>query len=121
MDVADLPRAVTEAARVLRPGGRFAACVTHPFRDAGRFESREEGAPFVVSGSYFEEGIFDETFTRDDLTMRFLGRTYALSSYAAALEQGGLLIETLREPPGVDDRDRRMPQFLMWRALKVKP
>jgi hypothetical protein len=93
--------------------------VTHPFRDAGQFESRDEGAPFIVRGSYFDEGIFDETFTRGGLTMRFLGRTYPLSWYAGALQQAALLIEALPEPVGFDDRDRRMPEFLMLRAVKA--
>jgi hypothetical protein len=30
-----------------------------------------------------------------------------------------LLIEALCEPVGFDDRDRRMPEFLMWRAAKA--
>ncbi len=33
-------------------------------------------------------------------------------------EGAGLVIEALREPRGFDDRDRRMPQFLLWRAVK---
>lgn len=118
MDVADMPRAVAEAARVLRSGGHLAACVTHPFRDVGRFESRDDDARFVVEGSYLQEGQFEGTFTRGGLTMRFDGRTYPIASYAAALERAGLLIEALREPVGFDDRDRRIPEFLMWRAVK---
>ncbi len=35
IDVEDMPCAVAEAARVLESGGRFCACVTHPFADAG--------------------------------------------------------------------------------------
>jgi len=120
MDVDDMPRTVNEIARVLRPGGRFAACVTHPFRDAGRFESGGKGEVFVVRGSYFEEGVFDGTFTRNGLTMRFDGRTYPIASYAKALEQAGFLIEALREPVGFDERDRRMPEFLLFRAVKPR-
>ena len=37
MDIADMPGAVREAARVLGPGGRFCICVTHPINDAGAF------------------------------------------------------------------------------------
>jgi SAM-dependent methyltransferase len=117
MDVDDLPRAVAEAARVLEPGGRFCACVVHPFREAGRFAGSEDGVPFVVSGSYFEEGSYELTVERDGLTFSFASRTYPLESYARALEDAGFLVEALREPVGLDDRDRRLPQFLLWRAV----
>lgn len=118
MDVEDMPVAIAEAARVLESGGRFCVCVTHPFRDAGRFASREDGAPFVVAGSYFEEGSYELTAERDGLSFTFASRTYPLASYMRALEEAGLLVEALREPVGFDDRDRRMPQFLHLRALK---
>ena len=118
MDVDDMPRTVSEIARVLRAGGRFAACVTHPFRDVGSFEADEDGEVFVVRRPYLEEGVFEGTFTRDGLTMRFDGRTHPVESYARALEDAGFLIEALREPVGFDARDRRMPQFLLLRAVK---
>lgn len=118
MDVEDMPAAVTEAARVLESGGRFCVCVTHPFRDTGRFASREPGAPFVVEDSYFEEGSYELHVERGGLAFSFSSRTYPLGSYTAALESAGLLLEALREPVGWDDRDTRIPQFLLWRAVK---
>lgn len=118
MDVEDMPSAVAEAARVLDRAGRFCVCVTHPFRDAGRFESREPGARFVVSDSYFEESSYEYTAERDGLTFAFASRAYPLVSYMHALEHAGLLVEALREPVGFDDRDRRVPQFLHLRAVK---
>jgi len=39
MDVADMPGAVAEAARIPAPGGRLRVCVTHPIENTGRFES----------------------------------------------------------------------------------
>jgi len=118
MDVDDMPQAVREAARVLVPGGRLCACVTHPFTDVGRFESRADDALFVVPGSALEPGRFDETFERDGLRMRFTGRTYPLGHYFAALEQVGLLVEAVREPASAGGRWSRVPNFLMWRAVK---
>lgn len=41
MYVDDLDGVVREIARVLAPGGAFAACVPHPFADAGAFATRE--------------------------------------------------------------------------------
>ena len=40
MDVDELGAAIAEAARVLAPGGRLCACVTHPLNDAGRSRAR---------------------------------------------------------------------------------
>ena len=52
MDVADMPASVQEASRVLEPGGRLCICVTHPTADAGKFQSKEPDAPFVIPGAY---------------------------------------------------------------------
>jgi SAM-dependent methyltransferase len=123
MDVADMPLAVAEAARVLAPGGRFCACVVHPVAEAGTWTSREPDASFVIRGSYFEERHYEETFERDGLTFTFRSRSYPLRSYGAALERAGFLVEALREPdpargsPG-EDRYSRVPLFLLWRALR---
>jgi SAM-dependent methyltransferase len=119
MDVDEMRQAVREAARVLVPGGRLCACVTHPFTDAGRFASREPDALFVVRGSALEPGGYDETFERGDgLRMRFVSHTYPLGHYFAALEQAGLLVEAVREPASAEGRWSRVPNFLMWRAVK---
>jgi SAM-dependent methyltransferase len=118
MDVDDMPVSIAEAARVLRRGGRFCACVTHPFREAGAFQGRQPGAPFVVEGSYLEEGSYELAVERAGLAFSFSSHTYPLSSYMHALETAVLRVESLREPVGSDDRDTRMPQFLLWRAVK---
>ena len=77
-----------------------------------------EELPFTVDGSYFEERSYELTAERDGLSFTFASRTYPLESYMRALEAAGLLVEAVREPVGFDDRDRRMPQFLLWRAVK---
>jgi hypothetical protein len=62
--------------------------------------------------------------------MTFRGWAYPLEDYARALEEAGLLIEALREPPvpaaeverdPPEQRWRRLPNFLMLRALKPPP
>ena len=130
MDVADMPAAVAEAARVLAPGACLCVCVTHPFADAGRWVDVDDpDSPFVVEGSYLRARRFEETMEREGLTMRFDGMAYPLEDYARALEAAGLVIEALREPPatgrlgnrpepGSWRRWRRIPNFLMFRARR---
>ena len=54
LDVEDMPSAIGEAPRVLRPGGRLCACVTHPVADGGGWEDGR----FVLSRSYRRGGPF---------------------------------------------------------------
>ena len=123
MDIDDMHQGVHEAARVLESGGRMCACVTHPIPDAGEFESDEDGARFVISGPYLGDrrwiGIVP--IERDGLQMEFAGWAYPLEGYFRALEAAGFAIEAVREPriDGGSERWRRIPLFLMWRAVKI--
>lgn len=128
MDFDDMPRAVAEATRVLRPGGHFAVCVTHPIMNAARFDTDEPDAPLVIEGSYLATQVFEDVFERDGLTMHFHGMSYPIEAYVSALEHSGLVIEALREPAMPDGlvdqaayrrRWQRIPMFLMWRARKL--
>jgi SAM-dependent methyltransferase len=123
MDVEDMPRSVAEAARVLRPGGHFCACVVHPLIESGEWTSDDDDAAFVIERSYFAERAYEETFARDGLTFTFKSRSYPLEAYARALEDAGFLVEALREPPAppaqrAHGRYSRLPMFLLWRARK---
>jgi SAM-dependent methyltransferase len=111
MDVDDLPAAVVEAARVLAPGGRLCACVTHPTADASR-----------LGGAYLHEAALELPDERDGLTMTWIGRHRPLEAYSRALEAAGLVVEALREPPPAAtaparyDEWRDRPMFLFLRA-----
>lgn len=120
MDIEDMPGAVREAARALQPGGRFCACVTHPILDAGRWESRDANAPFLLVGNYRERRRFEGTFERAGMQITFRGWCHPFEAYARAFENAGLLLERIREPgdPGEDPRHARVPLFLFMRALK---
>ena len=127
MDVDDMPAAVAEAARVLQPGRPLCVSVTHPTADAGRFQSTDPDAPFVIAGSYLGRHRVDEPFERDGLQMHFTGWRYPLEAYSRALEDAGLLINRLREPPAPAsalttrpgyERWQRLPNFLHLRAVK---
>jgi SAM-dependent methyltransferase len=126
MNVEDLAGVVSEAARVLAPGGRFCIAITHPINTAGDFETKEPDSAFVIRKSYFEPRRRDLRAERDGLTMPFVDLHRPLHDYAAALEQAGFVIERIREIPDGDAapqresqlRWRRLPLFLHLRAVK---
>ena len=128
MDIDEMEASIAEAGRVLRTGGAFCASITHPMQDAGTFASTSGDAPFVIEGSYLgARREFDAEVERDGHRMHFKGWAYPLETYVRALEATGLMIQALREPaaekapPSMDPgfaRWRRIPVFLMWRAVK---
>jgi SAM-dependent methyltransferase len=125
-DVDDLDGAIGEAARVLAPGGHLCLAIVHPLSSAGAFQERTAASPFVITGSYLDAAVTDNTFERDGLAMRFVSRHRPLHAYTDALAANGLLVDRLREPalPGAaftgahSPRWRRIPIFLHLRALK---
>jgi SAM-dependent methyltransferase len=126
MNVDDLGSVVSEAARVLEPGGRFCIAITHPINTAGAFKARKPDSPFVIRESYFEPHRNDLRAERGGLTMTFVDLHRPLQAYGEALEQSGFLIERIREigdeeePPQRESqlRWRRVPLFLHVRAVR---
>jgi 2-polyprenyl-3-methyl-5-hydroxy-6-metoxy-1,4-benzoquinol methylase len=125
MDVDDVPTALKEFRRVIRPTGQVIISICHPFVDHGHFASKEMNSPFVVEGTYFGRQHFDGVEERDGLRMHFAGWSQPLEAYGIALEEAGLAITSLREPvPDLDDGRNhmapwlRMPLFI-W--LKARP
>jgi SAM-dependent methyltransferase len=118
MDFDDLAASVAEAARVLEPTGRFAIAVVHPLSDAGRWESRDPEARFVVSGSYFERRQLRERFERDGLEITFHGWVRPLEDYVRALEFAGFVILRMREPALPAGRWVRLAEFLHVLAVR---
>lgn len=120
--VANMPQTVKESARALRPGGHLCFCVAHPVTDMGRWLDMEEAPAFVLRAPYFESTRVEDTIVKEGLRMTFRGWTYTLEDYAAALEDAGFAIETIREPKPVSDRRydqwRKLPLFMNVRAVR---
>lgn len=131
-DMDDMPRAVAEAARVLRYEGLLCAAIPHPLNSAGSFQGGEADAAFVITGSYFDPAPDTWVSDRDGIRMTFHSEHRPLQAYSQAMEDAGLLIEAIREvrppDPPVSDagslvsdaerRWRRIPLFLHVRAVK---
>ncbi len=118
MDVHDMPGAMRDAARVLRPDGKLCVCVTHPLADAGRFAGEQADAPFVITGSYLDSARFEGRFERDGREMTFRGWSYRSRPTAARWRRRACGIETLREPPIPADAARRHPEYRCCRGYR---
>jgi len=126
-DIDLMPAAVREVARVLEPGGRLCVAIVHPINSAGRFETNETAdARFIIAGDYLGTFNYSDTVERDGRSMTLHSRHWPLESYFLALEEGGLLVEALREPKIPDHavvlqrsrRWQRLPLFLHLRARR---
>lgn len=123
-DMDDLEGAVSEAARVLAPGGTLCMAIVHPVNSAGRFEDEGRGGdpPFVIRGSYVKAFRYADEVERDGLSMTFHGAHRPLADYSKALERAGFAIETIREVTDDDPGSpwNRIPMFLHLRASRPR-
>lgn len=125
VDTPGLEKAVAEAHRVLRPGGRFVVCNLQPMCTAANAWSKDEQNTKLhfKLDSYFDEGPRD---------MRMFGSAVTnfhrtLSSYVNCFLRTGFVLEALQEPkpspaqveacPEVDD-NLRVPYFMIYTLRK---
>ncbi len=100
--VADATAAVSEAARVLRPGGRFAFSVTHPSRWAMPDDPGEEG--LAVTMSYFDRTPYVEVDEHGDPSYVEHHRT--VGDWVRLLAQHGFVLLDMVEPEWPEGHDR---------------
>lgn len=126
-DISDLASAVVELARLLSPGGRLCAAIAHPIRSGGNFQAKTGDAAFTISRSYFDQRPWLWSHSHSGMAVSLPGVHRPLSAYTMALEQAGLLIESIREPAPTEEvvagrtplaRWQRVPCFLHIRAVK---
>ena len=127
-DVDDLDSSTREIHRILIDGGRACIAIVHPINSTGRFTDETANSPFVISGSYFDENNYSDTFERNGLEMTFHSKHRPLVRFSKSFEQAGLLMEAIREHPVPDGvaagsdrwkRWQRLPLFMHFRLLKV--
>jgi len=76
-------------AREADPGLDVCAAIVHPLNTAGAFTSRDDDAPFVIGGSYFEHTLKELPVERDGLRMTFLDEHRPLEDYFRGPGRGG--------------------------------
>jgi SAM-dependent methyltransferase len=100
--VYDAHAAVAEAARVLRPGGRFAFSVTHPIRWSMPDDPTSEG--LVVTSSYWDRTPYVEQDADGAVTYAEHHRT--VGDWVRILAGCGFRLDGLVEPEWPDGHDR---------------
>ena len=104
--VADMPRCLSECARVLRPQGRLVFSLDHPFRDCF-FDQEEDDVTLYPARSYFDHTPMTWTFNDTGVWMRSYHHT--IGEWIDMLNQAGFRLLRLLEPsPPQEDAGRNL-------------
>jgi len=105
--VTDVAGALTEVARVLRPGGRFVASVNHPMR--WPFPDSPDPEDLQVISSYFDRTPYVETDEHGNTVYAEHHRT--VGDWVRAVVGSGLVLDDLLEPEWTPGRTQNWGQW----------
>lgn len=105
--VADAAGAMAEVRRVLRPGGRLVASVSHPFRWAFADDPGPNG--LVVRQSYFDRTPYVERDERG--VASYVEHHRTVGDWVRAVVGAGLVLTDLLEPEWPDGHDQEWGQW----------
>ena len=102
--VADMEQCLTEAARVLAPGGLLVFSLDHPFREVFWDEDADEDSLLAVR-SYWRRGAMEWQWTGGDAWMRSYHRT--MGDWIDLLHDAGFQVQRILEPePQLNDAEQ---------------
>jgi ubiquinone/menaquinone biosynthesis C-methylase UbiE len=125
MDVLDYEGAVTELARLLKPGGVAVVVISHPcFHTPGSgwlrippdSLRREERVRWMVD-RYFSRGVWRESWGPFDTP--FIGFHRTLSDYYRTFQAAGLHITHLEEPSVTARGEAELPAHYVWHLKRI--
>ena len=117
--VEDVPRALSECARVLVPGGRLALSLDHPFRDCF-FDAEADGDTTIyASRSYFDSSPMRWKFFDAEPMVSY---HHTMAGWVGMLAAAGFTLRRLLEPePPADLLDEIWPMDDALSALRCVP
>jgi SAM-dependent methyltransferase len=120
MDIPELEPTVRSVARILKPGGWFAASIVHPCYKTpadGELVDHVDGSTRRITGRYFEEGPYNSV-TRWAILPR-VSYHRMLSTYVNTLAAAGLVVVRMAEPVGERPVWQAVPGLLYFRCQKT--
>ena len=124
IDVPDFRKAIKEAARILRPGGRLLIANLHAHTTARPREWSGEGNNWVKDGGARKHFAVDDISTEREIVsswrgIRIVNHHRPLSAYMTALLDTGLILRCFEEPPytGPDPHFRDKYSRVPWAFL----
>lgn len=105
--VADSARVMAEAARVVRPGGRWVFSINHPMRWMFPDDPGPDG--LTVAIPYFNRTPYSETDV--DGTVTYVEHHRTIGDRVREIRAAGMIVEDIVEPEWPNDLDREWGQW----------
>jgi len=124
MDIADYEIALSEVARVLKPGGTFVVVISHPafasgpgtFWTPAADSPRREDQEYYFTDNYFRRGAYLGAWGNFDPVLSF---HRPLRDYWRAFRTAGFVVDDFEEPSITELGRRELPQSQVQKALRV--